>query len=90
MYFVPDATIVHFGGRSMDRWRRRKMVYRGKMLFFKKNYGALRQYTLRAMLAALTVTKVAAWSLAWPWSRTRATRELASNAEVLGLCVILR
>ena len=41
VYYLPDATTIHYGGRSMDRWRRRKMVYRGKMLFYKKNYGIL-------------------------------------------------
>ena len=90
-YYVPEATTVHFGGRSMDRWRRRRMVYRGKMLFFKKHYGPMRQYALRAMLAALSVAKVGVWALAWPvpaWT-DRARRELASNADVLRLCVKL-
>ncbi len=50
VYYLPHATTIHFGGRSMDRWRRRRMVYRGKMLFFKKNYDPLRHYALRAML----------------------------------------
>jgi GT2 family glycosyltransferase len=36
MYFLPQSTTIHFGGRSMNRWGRRKMVYRGKMLFFQK------------------------------------------------------
>jgi GT2 family glycosyltransferase len=91
VYHVPEATTVHFGGRSMDRWRRRRMVYRGKMLFFKKNYGKLRHYALRAMLGALTVAKVGAWSLAWPVPaiKARAQRELRSNADVLRLCVRL-
>ena len=91
VYYVPEATTVHFGGRSMDRWRRRKMVYRGKMLFYRKNYGRAREYQLRAMLAALTVGKVAAWSLVWPLPsrKSRASRELASNVEVLRLCLRL-
>jgi hypothetical protein len=91
VYYVPEATTVHFGGRSMDRWRRRKMVYRGKMLFYRKNYGRARELQLRAMLAALTVGKLAAWSLVWPVpSRTlRARRELSSNLEVLRLCLRL-
>ena len=50
VYYLPDANTIHFGGRSMDRWRRRKMVYRGKMLFYKKNYGLLRTGILRMML----------------------------------------
>jgi N-acetylglucosaminyl-diphospho-decaprenol L-rhamnosyltransferase len=91
IYYLPNATTIHFGGRSMDRWRRRRMVYRGKMLFYKKNYGTLRQFMLRTMLAGLTAVKVAAWGLVWPVPsmRNRATRELASNAAVLRLCLKL-
>ena len=47
VYFQPASSIIHFGGRSMDRWKRRKMVYRGKMLFYQKNYGFLRTFLLR-------------------------------------------
>jgi len=91
VYHVPEATTIHFGGRSLDRWRRRKMVYRGKMLFFKKNYGAPWEHLLRGMLGILTMAKVAVWTLAWPvpWLTERARRELRSNADVLRLCVRL-
>ena len=91
MYYLPQATTIHFGGRSMDRWRRRRMVYRGKMLFFKKNYDPLRHVALRAMLGALTVAKVGVWALAWPVPplTERARRELRSNADVLRLCLRL-
>jgi len=91
IYHLPEATTIHFGGRSMDRWRRRRMVYRGKMLFFKKNYGALKEYLLRAMLGGLTLAKVGAWACAWPIPsmQKRARQELASNVDVLRLCVRL-
>jgi hypothetical protein len=88
VYHLPDAAIIHFGGRSMDRWRRRKMVYRGKMLFYRKNYGTLKELGLRGLLFALTVGKTAAWVLvgALPAARERARTELRSNADVLRLC----
>ncbi len=91
VYYVPGATTIHFGGRSMDRWRRRRMVYRGKMLFYQKNYGAFREWTLRTMLGALTVAKIIAWSLLWPVPafKARAARELVSNRDVFDLCVKL-
>lgn len=91
VYHVPASTTIHFGGRSLDRWRRRRMVYRGKMLFFRKNYGPVRAYALRAMLGGLTAVKLAAWSLAWPVprARARAARELQSNLDVLRLCARL-
>jgi GT2 family glycosyltransferase len=91
VYYLPQATTLHFGGRSMDRWRRRKMVYRGKMLFYRRNYGAAREYLLRALFGALTVAKVGVWSVAWslPSWQERAARELRSNMDVLRLCLWL-
>jgi len=88
VYFIPHATTIHFGGRSLDRWRRRKMVNRGKMLFYRKNYGPIRTLVLRGMLAILSVLKLLWWTISalWPPRWARARRELVSNLEVLKLC----
>jgi N-acetylglucosaminyl-diphospho-decaprenol L-rhamnosyltransferase len=88
VYYLPDVTTIHYGGRSMDRWKRRKMVYRGKMLFFKKNYDLLRYGLLKVMVAGLTLAKLLFWLLAnlLGRDRERAQRELKSNVEVLKLC----
>jgi N-acetylglucosaminyl-diphospho-decaprenol L-rhamnosyltransferase len=88
IYFLPGATTVHFGGRSLDRWRRRKMVYRGKMLFFQKNYGPLRSGMLRIMLALLSFFKLMAWGLAYllPKWRGQVPKELQSNVDIIKLC----
>lgn len=90
-YYLPSVSVVHFGGRSMDRWRRRRMVYRGKMLFFRKNYGRYRTLVLRAMLGFVSIGKLFPWSAIclFPHWRERARRELRSNAEVIGLCMKL-
>ena len=87
VYFLPDATTIHFGGRSLDRWRRRKMVYRGKMLFFQKNYGALRTGILRVLFASLSLFKLLLWGAfaMFPKWRERATKELHSNWDILKL-----
>lgn len=88
IYYLPNVTTIHYGGRSMDRWRRRKMVYRGKMLFFQKNYGWPRTLVLRVMLAALSLAKLLVWGAyyAFPKRRDLARRELHSNIEVIKLC----
>jgi GT2 family glycosyltransferase len=88
VYYLPQVTTIHYGGRSMDRWRRRKMVYRGKMLFYQKNYGPLRTSALRVMVGGLSLLKLAGWGLLYlaPDKRKRAGRELNSNAEVVRLC----
>lgn len=92
VYFLPSSTIIHFGGRSMDRWKRRKMVYRGKMLFFKKNYGFLRTLLLRMMFLLISFLKLLVWvvSLLVPSWYDRAKKELRSNLEVMALCLSLK
>ena len=92
VYFLPSATTVHFGGRSMDRWRRRKMVYRGKMLFYKKNYGPWRSGILRAILFMISLAKMLVWGAAFgfPRWRERVQREMDSNLDVIKLCLNLK
>jgi GT2 family glycosyltransferase len=88
VYSVPNVTTIHYGGRSMTRWGRRKMVYRGKMLFFRKNYGPFRTAALRMLLAGLSLAKIGIWGVAflWPGWRERAQKELRSNVDVVKLC----
>jgi GT2 family glycosyltransferase len=92
VYFQPGVNTIHFGGRSMDRWRRRKMVYRGKMLFYKKNYGPLRTGILQVMLFILSMAKIFFWGvfIFFPHTRERAQNELSSNFEVIKLCCSLK
>jgi GT2 family glycosyltransferase len=91
VYFLPHVTTIHYGGRSMTRWPRRKMVYRGKMLFYQKHYGLVRSFLLRSMLGLLSLGKLAAWSLAYllPGKQSLARSEIQSNLEVIQLCLRL-
>ena len=88
VYYLPHATTIHYGGRSMNRWGRRKMVYRGKLLFYQKNYGPARTLALRAMLGGLSASKLAIWSAASVSSRWReqAHKEIQSNWDVVKIC----
>jgi GT2 family glycosyltransferase len=88
VYYLPSATTIHFGGRSMNRWKRRKMVYRGKMLFYRKNYSSLKSWLLRIMFGILSILKSIIWGVIWllPARRERAKLELKSNLDVLKLC----
>ncbi len=92
VYYLPTATTLHYGGRSMDRWKRRKMVYRGKMLFYRRNYGPVKTGILRVMLAGLSLVKLIGWSVAYllPSKRQFAKKELSSNLEVIRLCWTLQ
>lgn len=87
-YYLPQATTIHYGGRSMNRWGRRKMVYRGHMLFYQKNYGPLRTLALRILLGSLSLIKLLVWAVAYllPAKREQAKKEISSNVDVVKLC----
>jgi GT2 family glycosyltransferase len=90
--YLPHATTLHFGGRSMNRWKRRKMVYRGKMLFYQKHYPWWRAFLLRVMFCIMSVTKAFLWGFLYPvpkW-RERAGKELQANWDVIKLSMKLR
>jgi GT2 family glycosyltransferase len=91
VHYLPQVSTIHFGGRSMDRWRRRKMVYRGKILFYRKHYGLLRTSLLRLILALSSLFKLIVWGLAHfvPGKQEQARKEVHSNLEVIHLCAKL-
>lgn len=83
--YLPDLQTIHFGGKSLTPWRRRHLVYRGKLLFFQKHYAPWRTLLLRLLYAAISAAKLPLWGLAWlipPWRR-RARNELDSNLKIL-------
>ena len=92
VYYLPTSSIIHFGGRSMDRWKRRKMVYRGKMLFYKKNYGFPRTLLLRILFFMMSMLKLLVWVVGFlvPSKNAQAKKELRSNLDVMGLCLNLK
>jgi GT2 family glycosyltransferase len=90
--FLPNSSIIHFGGRSMDRWKRRKMVYRGKMMFYKNNYGFLSTLLLRLLFFVMSLLKLLVWCVGFfvPSRYDQAKKELRSNLDVMGLCLNLK
>ena len=90
--FLPNSSIIHFGGRSMDRWKRRKMVYRGKMMFYKKNYGFLSTLLLRILFFVMSLLKLLVWCVGFlvPSRNDQARKELRSNLDVMALCLNLK
>jgi len=87
--YLPDLKTIHFGGRSLTPWRRRHLVYRGKLLFFQKHHAPWRTLILRLLYVAVSGAKVPFWGLAWivpPWRR-RARRELDSNLKIVRMCL---
>jgi GT2 family glycosyltransferase len=92
IYYLPGATTIHYGGKSMNRWSRRKMVLRGKLLFYQKHYGSVRTFLLRVLFFIMSFFKLLIWAGAslLPSRRELAGKEIHSNKEVMGLCIHLR
>lgn len=88
VYYLPCDAIIHYGGRSMNRWSRRKMVYRGKILFYQKHYGFLRTALLRTLLGMLSLGKLCCWGIVslLPAWHDQAQKEVNSNIDVVKLC----
>ena len=76
----------------MDRWKRRKMVYRGKMMFYKKNYGFLSTFFLRLLFFIMSLLKLLVWCVGFviPSRNDQAKKELRSNLDVMALCLNLK
>jgi GT2 family glycosyltransferase len=92
IYYLPDLETIHFFGKSLTPWRRRRMMYRGKMLFFSKHYGRTRATMLRLMFGTFSVAKALAWGLV-SLARARHERamlELNSHLDVLRVSVHLK
>lgn len=91
VYYLPDATTIHYGGRSMNRWRRRRLVYRGKLLFYKKNYGPIKTIILRLMFFTLSLAKLLVWAVVYfiTGRKESAKQEIGSNIDVIKLSLIL-
>lgn len=89
IYYMPEIETIHFGGKSLNSWRRRRLVYRGFLLYFHQHYGVLQTTILRIMFIGLCLLKIPFWILAslFPKFRERAGHEIHSNLEILHLCL---
>ncbi len=87
MYYLPSVKTIHYGGKSLTPWTRRRLVYRGYLLYFRKHKGAVQTLLVRLLFASVSMPKLAIW---WPLAvvpgwRNRAVSELRANRDVLRL-----
>jgi hypothetical protein len=87
--YLPDLNTIHFGGKSLTPWRRRRLVYRGYLLFFHRHRGKLQSLLLRIFFCLVCLVKLPYWYIAWllPCARQRANDEIASNRSILRMCL---
>jgi GT2 family glycosyltransferase len=90
LYYLPDVKTIHFGGKSLEPWRSRRLKYRGRLLFCRKHHTVVEELILRIMYASSSVIKSAFWIclLLIPKSRMKAFQELRSHFEILKLSIL--
>jgi len=91
VWFLHDAAVTHFGGRTtIRRWGRGLVneFYRGKHRFIRKHYGALPLVAHRTLLTGLLLCRLARESLLSLAGRDRA--EHRAEAAVLRIGIALQ
>jgi len=60
VWYLPDAPIVHYGGQSSKKRRRRMEaeLYRSRVYFFRKHHGELVAFCLKVMIYTVTLPKI--------------------------------
>ena len=88
IYYLPDVDTVHLGGMSGHSSSRRRLIYRGHMLFFEKHRGRFQTAVLRLLFATTSAAKLCVWTLVglMPGRRKASQREIQGHAAVLRLC----
>jgi hypothetical protein len=87
IYYLPDVNTIHFGGKSLQPWRSRRLKYRGRLLFFEKHRVRLQVIALRALFVMASFVKLVYWTpMAFvPSLRPRALNEIKSQIEIFKL-----
>lgn len=89
IYYLPDLETIHLGGRSLTPWKRRRLVYRGYLLFFTKHRGVFQTLLVRALFITISLLKIPIWmviSLLRRY-RSRALGEVRSNWSIVRMCL---
>ena len=60
VWYLPHVSIIHYGGQSSkQRWSRMEAeLYRSRVYFFRKHYGGIPALCLKALIYAMTLTKI--------------------------------
>jgi len=64
VYYLPKATVLHWGGQSSAKVpiKRRFLVYKSKFLFLGKHYGPTTAFLFKAALLLTSALKIGLWS----------------------------
>ncbi len=92
IFFLPYIKTIHFGGRSLTPWRSRALMFRGRLLFFRKHHSLQEEFLVRIMYLVASLCKIFFWIivLVIPGYRKRAINELKSHYNILVLSLTPR
>jgi GT2 family glycosyltransferase len=78
IWWVPEATVMHYGGRSTRQVAAAMFLrlYQGKVLYFRKNHGRPAAARYKLILAAAAVGRLVVTPLAWLRPETERRRDL--------------
>jgi len=83
LYWVPQSTILHYGGQSTKQMSKRMFIqlYQSKLQFFQKHYGSLKTWIYKLILVIASATRVLGGGILWllfPKYRTQ-SKNLVNN-----------
>jgi N-acetylglucosaminyl-diphospho-decaprenol L-rhamnosyltransferase len=84
VWYLPQAPIIHYGGQS-SRQRKGRMeaeLYRSRVYFFRKHYGRMAAFCLKALIYAMTLPKILVHRLLGYITRGHRGRTVASWQEL--------
>ncbi len=84
VWYLPQAPIIHYGGQSSKerRGRMEAELYRSRVYFFRKHYGGTAAFCLKALIYAMTLTKMLVHRLLRYVTRGRRGRTVTSWQEL--------
>jgi len=89
VFYLPDAQVIHHGGGSAERYsgQQLRLLYRSKVLFFRKFRGSTAAAVLACGIIAATCAKILAWALWWVCAtgtrRRRLSRKISAHWQLL-------
>jgi N-acetylglucosaminyl-diphospho-decaprenol L-rhamnosyltransferase len=89
IYYIPEVNTIHFGGKSLEPWRSRRLKYRGRLLFFNKHRTSFEEIILRIIYTISSCLKLLFWMCVFliPSKRKHAKLELKSHFDILKLSI---
>jgi hypothetical protein len=81
VYYLPEATVLHWGGQSSSKVpiKRRALVYKSKLLFLDKHYGAMTASLFKGALLTTSLLKMGLWSALFLSPRAQDHSRAAEN-----------